>query len=360
MTPLTIALQRLANQHLTDPELDDPVELVRRLGAVQAQDYPAAKWAIALRTRGVGENAIEQALSDGALVRTHVLRPTWHVVAAEDIRWMLALTAPRVRAACAASCRKLGLDDAVFRRSNAALVKALRGGQQLTRNELAAVLARARIDVSEPLRLAFLLMRAELDAIVCSGARRGKQFTYALLDERVPAAPLLSRDDALAELASRYIATRGPATVQDLAWWAGLTVADAKKGVAMIESTLLHDTVGGRTHWFGDTMRATKPRRRAVHLLPNYDEFFIGFRDRSAVLQKAQAFKVPAPTGAPYAHVVTVNGQIVGGWKRSLGGEGVSVELDLVVPLAAAERRAAKLAAQKYASHLGLPLAVAA
>jgi hypothetical protein len=358
MTPQTIALHRLANQRLVQPEHDDPVEVVRTLLAVQSQDYAAAKWAIALRTTGTRDDAIERALSDGRLVRTHVLRPTWHIVAAEDIRWLLALTASRVLAASAGPHRRVGLDEAQFKRGNAALARALRGGEQLTRSELAAVLTRARLDVSEPQRLAYFLMRAELDALICNGARRGKQFTYALFDERVPPEKRRPRDEMLAELALRYFTTRGPATVHDLAWWSGLTVTDAKKGTELAKDLLSHETVEGRTLWFADAPPLPKRRTRHVHLLPNYDEFFIGFRDRSDVLLRADALTVPAPVGAPYTHVVAIDGQLVAGWRRDLVDGRVDVTLDPLATLSDAERKVVQRAAQKYASHLDLPLSL--
>src|SRR5207302_3655833 len=185
MINLDIAHRRLHNQHITRRTLETPQALVEWLGAVQAQDFAAAKWALGLRLQGVKDDDIEQAFTDGAILRTHVMRPTWHFVSPADIRWLLALTAPRIKALSAYYCRRLGLDDATFTRSNAALAKALQGGKQLTRLELVPILQQAGI-TTENLGFVYCIMRAELDSLVCSGARKGKQFTYALLDERVP------------------------------------------------------------------------------------------------------------------------------------------------------------------------------
>ena len=168
--------------------------VARRL---QSQDYAGAKWALAMRSRNATDATIERAFAEGSIVRTHVLRPTCHFVTPADIRWMLALTAPRVKAAMAYYDRKLELDDALFRRSNAAIVQALRDGKQLTRTEIGDVLRRAGINVTGSQRLGHLLLRPELEGIVCSGARRGKQFTYALLEGALPRAAALSRDEAL-------------------------------------------------------------------------------------------------------------------------------------------------------------------
>ncbi len=177
------------------------------------------------------------------------MRPTWHFVSPADIRWLLALTAPRVHAASAYYYHAQGLDDAIFTRSNAALAKALQGGKQLTRLELVSVLKQVGI-ATENLGFLYIIMHAELDGVVCSGARRGNQFTYALLEERVPQTRTLDHDEALAEFARRYFTSHGPATLQDFVWWSGLTTADARAGLAMVTSELMHEVVDEQTYWF--------------------------------------------------------------------------------------------------------------
>lgn len=329
---------------------------MRRLGAVQAQDYSAAKWGVAQRTRGATDAIVEQALTDGAIIRTHVLRPTWHFVAPEDLRWMLALTAPRVRALMAYYDRKLELTDAVFRRSHAALTKALAGGTHLTRAEIGRVLQRAKIDTAGLQRLGHLMMRAELDAVICSGSRRGKQFTYALLEERVPPVKALRRDDALVELAMRYFSTRGPATAHDFSWWSGLTVTDAKAGIHAIEATLEQATVDGKQYWFAAAGQAPIARNLTAHLLPNYDEYFIGFKDRSAIGDAVLGAPVDDPNVVFAGHVIVVNGQLVGGWKRTVTRSSVEVELNVVTPLRIVEQRAIAAAVRRYGQFLGLPV----
>jgi hypothetical protein len=353
-----IARRRLANQHLSSPTFRKPNDVVTYLGAVQAQDYAGAKWAIAQRTRGALDAAVEQALTAGTILRTHVLRPTWHFVAPADIRWMLALTAPRVNALMAYYDRKLELDDDVFRRSNRALTKALRDGTQLTRPELAQVLLRAGVDASLPQRLGHLMMRAELDAVVCSGARRGKQFTYALLEERVPPAAPFGRDESLHELTMRYFTTRGPATPQDFSWWSGLTVADAKKGLHLAEDQLESETIGNHTYWFDP---AGKPRSQAAsmaHLLPNYDEFFIAYKDRSAIGHALRTHDRDTVRQALSAHVIAVDGQLVGGWKRTITKDAVVIELNVLTRLTDAHQRLIVAAATRFGAFLELPVVV--
>ena len=352
-----ITRRRLGSQLLLAPTLTEPAAVVQRLGAVQAQDYAGAKWAVAMRTRGkVIDAAVEQAVGDGSILRTHVLRPTWHFVTPADIRWMLALTAPRVKAAMAYYDRQLELEAAVFRRSHTALTRALRDGKQLTRAELAQVLRRARVDATGTQRLGHLMMRAELDGVVCSGARRGRQSTYALLEERVPRSAALDRDAALLELTTRYFATRGPATVQDFAWWSGLTVADARKGVEIAGRSLKREVNGDETYWFDPSARPPPKRSVSAHLLPNYDEYFIGFKDRSAIAGRLSSTEVAMGRAALLPHVVVVDGQVVGGWKRTLSKTVVVVELSLVAGLRAAERKAVAAAAQAFGRFLELPV----
>ena len=328
--------------------------MVRALGAVQAQDYGGAKWALAQRTRGATDAEIEREISLGSILRTHVLRPTWHFVVPQDIRWMLALTAPRVRAAMAYYDRKLELDAAVFRRSNKALIKALTGGTHLTRAGLGKVLERANIGITWGQRLGHLMLRAELDAVVCSGPRRGKQFTYALLEERVPPAARVERDEALLELTCRYFSTRGPATGLDFAWWSGLTMSDVKRGLQVAGQKLKHSTIDGRDLWFAE--RTVPKASPSVHLLPNYDEYFIGYKDRSAIGQRLGSAKAVTGGNALIAHVVFVDGQLVGGWRRVLEKQAVVVELELVTRLTRVERARVAAAARRFGEFLELPV----
>lgn len=244
-----LAYQRLRNQHLIAPVFPHPAQALQWLVAVQAQDFAGAKWALGMRSRAATDDDIEQAFTDGAILRTHLLRPTWHFVTPTDIHWLLALTAPRVHAANASSYRKLELDHDLFKRSQRILVHVLRGRNFLTRDELRGVLAAGGITTAGQLRMSYLMMHAELDGVVCSGPRRGKQFTYALLEERAPQPTLLDRDAAVVELARRYFQSRGPATVQDFAKWSGLTVTEARLGVDGINTQLHAQVVDGQTYW---------------------------------------------------------------------------------------------------------------
>ena len=354
--PADIARRRLAAQHLVRQTLATPADVVRTFGAVQSQDYAGAKWAIGMRLRAGDDALVERAMTDGAIVRTHVLRPTWHFVAPEDVRWMLALTGPRVKRVLASYDRQLDIDDDVIRRSNAALARALHGGAHLTRTELAAALRRARLHAEGTQRLAHLVMHAELDAVICSGPRRGKQFTYALLDERVPPAAPIGRDEALHAVTTRYFATRSPATAHDLAWWSGLTVSDARKGIEIAGAALERETIDEVAYWSSPDARADGLTSPTAHLLPNYDEYFIGFRDRSAAGRRVASAALVTGWGPGLTHVVTIDGQLVGGWKRTLGARGAVVEMTRASRLTRAEERAVAGAAERYGRFLGVPV----
>jgi Winged helix DNA-binding domain len=339
MTNLDIAHRRLHNQLIIRPMFEKPEDIVGWLGAVQSQDYAAAKWALGLRSQGLTSDAIEQAFIDGSILRTHVMRPTWHFVTPADIRWMLALTAPRVNAFTAYYYRKLELDAAVFTCSNAALVKALQGSKQLTRPELVFALRQEGIASDDLLRFSHIIMHAELDGIICSGARRGKQFTYALLDERAPQARTIDRNEALAELARRYFTSHGPATLKDFVWWSGLAVADARDGLEMVISQLMYEIVDDQTYWFSTSMPPERDLSQTIRLLPNFDEYTVGYTDRSAV--------------------IVLNGRVVGTWKRTLKKDTVIITPSLFAPLNEAETRAFAASANRYGAFLGMSVHVA-
>jgi hypothetical protein len=352
---MKIAWARLHCQRLAAGRLTRPADVVGWLGAVQAQEYPLAKWGLALRMRRATDASVERAFTAGAILRTHVLRPTWHFVTPADIRWLLALTAPRVRAAVAYYDRQLGITPAVITRANRAVARALSGGVELTRAELRAVLAGAGVAVEGTQRLAHVIMHAELDAVICSGARRGKQFTYALLDERAPTQRARSRDEAMAELARRYFISHGPAQLRDFAWWSGLASADARAGLEMSRQHLADDDIEGKRYWFVPSVRTLAPPGRVAHLLPPYDEYLIAYKDRSASLDPA--LWKPAAGRDPFAAPVVLDGRVVGGWRRTAGSG--TITLDLPRRLSATDSRLVDEAARRYGDFLGLALTIA-
>jgi len=229
------------------------------------------------------------------------------------------------------------------------------GNKHLTRTELGSIFEKEGIP-AKGVRLAYFMMSAELDGIICSGLRKGKQFTYALLEERVPQVKAISREEALAELVKRYFSTRGPATLQDFTWWSGLTMADARNGIETVKSQFVNEAINNQTYWFSDSKVPAKEKSPAAYLLPNYDEYFIGFKDRSAIGDKAKQAGIKGDDPAMIAHIIILDGQIVGGWRRTSSKNSVSVEANFITKLTNAEIGAVRDAAERYGKFLQLPV----
>jgi hypothetical protein len=354
-----ITRMRPHQQRLNGPKFEDPATVVSWLDAVQSQDFPGAKWSINMRMTGTTDSGIEQAFNTGAILRTHVMRPTWHFVAPEDIRWLLMLTGPRVKALNAYMDRKLELDDVLSGRANTVIAKALEGGRQLTRQELAGVLAEIGI-VADGHRLSYIMMRAELDAVICSGARRGKQFTYALLDERAPQTKTLKRDEALVELTLRYFTSHGPATIADFAWWSGLTKADVRIGLDLVGSQLEQTTIDGQTYWFSSAPLPGSPVDFAAFLLPTYDEYLIGYTDRRAFFESNDNEKIGSRGQImTFDSTVILDGFIQGSWRRVFKQGAAVIEFMPFRPFTTAEDEAFTAARQRFSAFLEMPVMLA-
>jgi DNA glycosylase AlkZ-like len=353
---LDIVRYRLHNQFLSHPGFTDSSEVVKCFGAVQSQDYAGGKWALGLRMKEATNAALDNAFNEGRILRTHVLRPTWHFIAPEDIRWMLALSGPRVHAVNGFMYRQQELDRTIIKKSYAVLEKSLQGNKQLTRTELGFVFEQAGINNAQGVRLGYFMMSAELDGLICSGARKGKQFTYTLLEERVPKVRALTREEALVELTRRYFATRGPATLYDFTWWSGLTMADAREGIEALKSQFVSEVIDGKTYWFDSSVSAVKEKSPTAHLLPNYDEYFVGFRDRSAIGEIAKQAGIKSDDPSFLAHVIILDGQLVGGWRRTIQKETVQIQFMLITDLTKDQMRAVERAASQYGEFLQLPV----
>ncbi len=357
MIKLNIPNQRLYNLGLIQTKFEDPGEVVHWLGAVQAQDYAGTKWALGQRLKNISDGLIDQAFADGSILRTHLLRPTWHFVTPPDIRWMLELTAPRVHAASAYMYRKVELNHKIFERSNVAMEKALQGGKQLTRDELRDVLEKTGIRTNGKQRMTYLMMQAELDGVVCSGPRKGKQFTYMLLEERIARTRKLTRDEALIELSKRYFTSRGPATIQDFAKWSGLTVTDSKLGLEAVKSQFQTETMGGQTYWFREYEKSIKISSPTVHLLSIYDEYISSYKDRSAMGDGKYAEKFIS-MGNALSYIIVLNGQIMGTWRRTLKKKEVIIKPNFFIPFKKAEKEAFIRTAEQYGIFLNLSVVI--
>jgi len=357
MNTLDIPLLRLQNTGLSDSPFPTAASAVSHLGAFQAQDFAAAKWGLGLRIRGSTDKDIEEAFNRGEILRTHVMRPTWHFVLPGDIHWMVELTAPRVKAILAHYDRKLGLDDDLYARSNAAIVRALEGHTHLTRQDLKTVLEGVgiRTDVQ---RLAHIISRAELDGLVCSGPRRGKQFTYALLDERVEHPRRIPKEEALARLALAYFTSHGPAQLADFSWWSGLDRVDAKSGLDSVSSKLNKATIDGRTYWYPPRRDAVSAVSRSAFLLSVYDEYTIAYRDRSSISDE-RGIERMISTGNAMTAVIILDGRLAGTWKRKPVRDGVEIMLNPFRKLTGEEREALGREAHRYGEFFGIPAELA-
>ncbi len=353
--------RRLRAQRLTGAPCATPEEAVGLLLGVQAQDFGLSKWAVGARVGGATDASVEEAFAAGRILRTHVLRPTWHFVLPADVRWLLAATAPRIRARDARRYAQLGLDQATLRRAAEIFTAALRSGRALTRAGMAAALEDAGVS-SAGQRMPYLLMSAELDALICSGPREGKQHTYVLLEERAPAAAELTRDAALAELAKRFFAGHGPATVKDLAWWASLTLTEARAGIERAGDGLRRREAGGLTLWSGagesdadvpaGAEYPAQDAAPAVRLVQGYDEFIMGYSETKRLLARPGSTWVAAtpPVGRL---VILLDGRVGGFWRRVLEKDRVVIEAELIDGWGDEARAALAAEAARYAAFLG-------
>src|SRR5512134_1671924 len=347
---------RFHTQHLAGPPLETAEAVVRLLVAVQSQDYPGAKWSLGQRVRGATDAALDREFSEGRILRTHVLRPTWHFVTPDDIRWLLRLSAPRVLAQCAYQYPALELDQALFRRTHTLFERALRDGRHRTRTELGAILGRAGIAATGQ-RLAYIVAEAELTGLVCSGPLRGKQHTYALLAERAPRARVLERDEALAELTLRFFTGHGPATGRHFAWWAGLTVADATAGLHLVGDRLTRLEQDGHTWWLGPGREPTRRGGPAAYLIPEFDEALLGYKEAPPPdLPRARG---KARWKERWPRPVVIRGKRAGVWRRTIARGEALVEADLFTALESDGPRALAAAVERLGRFLEMPVRLA-
>jgi len=362
MSGVDIVRLRLRNQQIAQQDFRTPAELVSHLGAVQAQDFSGGKWAIGLRLPNATEAAIEQAIADQKIVRTWPMRRTLHFVPAEDVRWMLALTATRAEAKSAARRRRLELDDRTLALSKDVLLRALSGGKQLTRQAIYGLLVAAGIrlegggplDSGQPRGLHILAYHAQT-GLICYGRHQGKQPAFALLDEWVPQTRSLERDEALTELAKRYFKSHGPATVHDFAWWSGLTVGEARTGSEMAHGEIVEETIDGMTYWLPADRTSDGSASAGVYLLPPFDEYTVAYKDRGAVVAPAHA--PLAASGGVFRSIIVVDGQVAGTWKAAVRKGAMEVIPSPFGGQSRIEENAVCTAAKRYSDFRGLPLA---
>ena len=317
---------RLLNQQLSNPLFREPKELVSWMGAMQAQNYSMVKWAVGMRLKSATIQAVEKALHEGEILRTHVMRPTWHLVAAEDIRWMLKLSAQRIISANDSFAKGYDLDipNELYTKAHDLLEKILCGKKSMTKQEIAEHFNRSGI-VADNRRMTRFMARAEQEGIICSGEDRGSKCTYALLEERVPPMPELTKDESLARLARSYFRSHSPAVLQDFIWWSGLSVSDAKQAVYLIASELTTEQWKEQTWYIHDTCRTRGKLSGHIHLLPSYDEYLLGYKDRTDVLPLEHYSKAFTNNGL-FFPIVLHNGQVIGNWDKSVKKKSVDLK----------------------------------
>jgi len=338
---------------LASPRFETPEAAVGWLGAVQSQDYGPAKWSVAQRMGAdITDAELDRAFDAGRILRTHVLRPTWHFVRPEDIHWLVNLTGPRIRALSAYMLRTTGLTDAILARSNEIIGRTLEGGRHRTRAELRTEIDQAGI-ATDGFRMGYLMMHAEISLLVCSGALRGKTQTYALLEDRAPHARRLTRDESLAELTRRYFTSHGPATVKDFRVWCSLPAADARRGLELVGSELVQESFRDLTLWSGTAGAldaVVLDPSPTVHLLQGYDESIMGYTETKGLIDLSGTAGYSPTDRAIYVGVITLDGQFAGNWKRTTGNEVVVIEAQLARPFDSAALDALRAGAARHAA----------
>jgi len=321
------------------------------MGATQAQDYAMVKWAVGVRLPNSTEKVIEAVMDKGEIIRTHVMRPTWHILSADDLRWLLSLTAPQLKAGMKSRHKELGLTDAILSKSRKVLEKVLRDGNHAAREELISALNRADIDTNQN-RASHIFVAAELEGLICSGAEKDGKTTFSLLDERVPAIQPLGRDEALATLAKRYFTSHGPATLEDFTWWSGLSVGDSKRALEMARSNFVSATVEGKTYWFVEPDVISKG---SAYLLPAFDEFIISYKDRSATITSENHKRAVSSNGMFHPTII-FNGETIGVWKRTFKKDKVVFALDYFISPSSRVKDKVEAAKERFAEFVGKTL----
>jgi hypothetical protein len=352
MSIRTIAIRRLYNQQLEQTSFKLPGEILAWMGAVQGQDYAGAKWSLGLRLSVSSDAGVEQAIDDRAIVRSWALRGTLHFVAAEDLHWLISLVAGGLIRGNARRYRELELDERTLARSNDLLAKALQGGAQRSRPELFSILEQNGIS-TQGQRGVFMLQRASLEGLICQGVTQRNQPTFFSLDELLPKAKTMERDEALAELARRYFTSRGPATLQDFVWWSGLSSADARAGLDAIQSQFINETRDGQTYWLSSSIPTVQDSPLTVYLLPGFDEYLLAYKDRSASLDEPR-YKRLTPTNGMLPATMVINGRVVGTWKRIFKKDTAVITPNPFDALNDDEGYAFAAAAKRYGEFMGM------
>ena len=348
----TIRNIRQRGQQFVNPMFSTPKELVAWMGAMQAQDYTMAKWAVGVRMKNaISEQAIEEAFNKAEILRTHVMRPTWHFVTPENIRWMLKLSARHIKSAYKSYMGNMNASESFYRTAQECLIKMLEGGRNLTRQEIALQLNIAGIDTSDPRIVYRILGYAEVDGVICSGVVKEKKQTYALLDERVPPMPELSKEEALSRLARNYFQSHSPASLTDFVWWSGLSTTEARTAIHLIRQELTEEHLNGKALFVHQSCDASPCIDGICHLIPSYDEYIISYKDRTDVLDAQHSARAFSSNGI-FQPIVFLNGEIVGNWKKSVARKQLVIDQQVFGGKAEIPQKLWKKAEERYKKYV--------
>jgi hypothetical protein len=354
MTLSDLIRHRLHHQQLVKPQFDKPGDVVAWMGAVQAQDFFGSLWSIGQRlSTTTVEAEVEKAVNDRAIVRTWPMRGTLHFVSPKDARWMLHHLTPRVISRTAGLYKQAELDKKVFTKSKKLLIKALEGGNQLTRDEMYEVLEQAKISTTNTRGL-FILGHIAMEGVICFGERKGKQQTFVLMDEWLPSFPMLKKDEALGELALRYFRSHGPALLEDFMWWAGLTKGEATSVLADVKSKLVEEVVDEKRYYFCPSVKPGKINPTKAYLLPTYDEYGIAYKQRDVIIAPADHKKI----GGIFTSGIMMSGKIIGTWRRVIKKNSVFIETKHLHPFTQAQKKAIDSEAKRYSKFIGHALEI--
>ena len=352
-----IAKSRNISQNITQHENATVKELVSWMGAIQAQDFAMAKWAIGLRLANSTEQQIEEAYNNGDIIRTHLMRPTWHFVPAQDLNWLLALTAPQILKIVSYRDKDLELNVSIYKKCNKIIEKTLLAHTYATRDLIGQELLNSKIDI-ENNRLSHILIRAELEGLICSGPLVGKKLTYALLESRVSEKKRFNRDESLAELAKRFILSHAPVTIKDFTWWSGLSVSDSKKAFDFVKDQFISEKIGSETYWLTSNSRSKISKTKSVFLLPAYDEFLIGYANREASISLSNNKNAISNNGI-FRPTIMVNGKVIGIWKRQIVKNKIIVETNFFESPELNSKLSFEDSLRKYAAFSGMEVLLA-
>lgn len=328
MRPESISAFRSLNQQISTQKFKTGKDIACWMGAIQAQDYNMVKWAFGIRLPDSTEKSINEEIDSGRIIRTHLLRPTWHFVSSDDIFWIQKLSADHIRSALSYRDNQLGLTSRIFSKTNSAIENILKNNNHLTREELFSELVRSGQKLKRE-QASHIFVRAEIEGIICSGKQKKGKPTFTLLHEWVPEnKKRYTRDESLKELGYIYFMSRGPATVQDFSWWSGLSIREARLGLEYNKSVLFSEVFDDQTFWFSNPQVNLELIKEKVFLLPSYDESLLSYRDRSASISDNNHKKAVSNNGIFYPVILSDN-QIAGTWKRKSKRDNVIISTNL-------------------------------